>query len=241
MNTYKQKVKDKVKELRRSGKTYTEINGIVGLKIPKSTISTWCKDISLSRDKKYFKKIQQLRSVSLNKARQKALYVNKLKRQKYLKSIEDKNLPIVKYIDNNPVAMIALSMLCLGEASKSKTKHKSFTLGSSDPRIIVIFLTLLKRMPNFVENKLRFTIQCRADQNIKKLEKYWGNIINMPRKCFCPTRTDPRTIGKTTKNINYKGVLVVDYYDRKAQLMLESLADLVYNRLKNNWAHGAVG
>ena len=239
MNTYNYKLKSKVEKLRKLGKTYTEINQEIDLNIPKSTLSNWCRNVLLPQD--YTHKIDQKNIQNLKKARKIALKVNKTKRKRYLKNITDNNIPIAKFIDDESTSLIALSMLCLGEASKSKTKHKSFTLGSSDPKIIIIFLVLLKRIVGFNKTKLRFTVQCRADQDIEKLEKYWRNIIKMPKKYFYSTRVDPRTINKPTKNKKYYGVLVIDYFDTKVQLILESLADLVYNRLESKWAHSVVG
>lgn len=121
-------------------------------------------------------------------------------------------------------------MLCLGEASKYKAS-KSFSLGNSDPRIIYIFLSLLKKCFDFNIEKVRCTVQCRADQNIKDLEQYWIKETGVPKRLFYKTRIDPRTIGKPTKKKDYKGVLRVNYIDTRVQLELESLANLIYNQL----------
>ncbi len=220
-----------VQKLRQSGKTYNEINTILKTNIAKSTLSNWCRNLTLPKE--YKSKIIKINQQNLIKARKIALKVNHLKRTQYIKSIDTKNLTISQIIKKNDVGMIALAMLCLGEASKSKTKHRSFSLGSSDYRIITIFLKLIKRFPNFDPTKIRCTVQCRSDQNIKELEKYWKNISQVPSNLFYKTRTDTRTIGKPTKNIEYKGVLVIDYYDKNIQLVLESLANLVYNQLQN--------
>jgi hypothetical protein len=58
-------------------------------------------------------------------------------------------------------------------------------------------------------------------------------VTKVPKKLFYKTQIDPRTIGKPTRKIGYKGVLRVDYFDTKVQLDLESLADLVYNQLQS--------
>lgn len=215
--------------LRKTGKSYGEIFQIIDQNIPKSTVSTWCKDIKISE--KYLQKIRKINQNNLAKARLKANEMNKIIRQNYLKEIDKNNLAFAEKIDDFDTGMIALAMLCLGEASKAKTNHKSFTLGSSDPRIIVIFLKLLKRMKDFDQSKLRATLQCRADQNLLNLENYWQKISGIPKNQFYKPRIDKRTIGKPTRKINYHGVLVIDYYDRKTQLVLESLAELVYNHL----------
>ena len=105
-------------------------------------------------------------------------------------------------------------------------------MGSSDPRIIIIFLTLLKKCFSFKQAKVRCTVQCRADQNVEELERFWLDVTKIPQEQFYKAQIDPRTIGKPTKKVDYKGVLKIDYLDIKVQLELESLANLVYNQLK---------
>jgi hypothetical protein len=229
VNRYSPDFKNKVIELRTSGKTFFEICTFLKTTIPKSTISSWCKNIPLPDD--YLKKIAHLNRRNLYKSRKKAWLVNKIKRKKYLDRIDIQNMPVASKIKDKSTAMIALAMLCLGEASKSKTKHRQFSFGNSDPRIVVIFLSLLKNFEQFDLNKIRCTVQCRADQDTLVLEKYWRQITKIPKRLFYPSRYDPRTVGKPTKNKDYHGVLVMDYYDRNIQLTLESLANIVYNLL----------
>ena len=129
-------------------------------------------------------------------------------------------------------------MLCLGEASKYKSKNTAFNLGSSDQRIIIIFISLLKTCFDFKLEKIRCTVQCRADQNVESLEKYWIGITGIPKRLFYKAQIDPRTINKLTKNKDYKGVLRVNYLDTRVQLELESLSQLIYNKLQLR--HGPV-
>ena len=138
------------------------------------------------------------------------------------------NLPIADLIANYESAKIALSMFCLGEVSKYKST-KSFNLGNSDPRI---FIALLKACFDFNLEKIRCTAQCRADQDIKDLEKFWQQVTGVPKRLFYKARSDPRTVGKSTKKKDCKEVLRVDYLDNKVQLDLESLSDLIYNRVR---------
>lgn len=222
---------NKACELRRLGNTYGEIKTILNLAVPKSTLSEWCQNISLPPE--YSKRINKLNLTNLSRGRQIAVEMNKIKREKFLTKIDNNNLSIAKMIHQIETAKIALAMLCLGEASKYNRKTRTcFSLGNSDPRIIVLFLNLLKLCFDFNINKVRCTVQCRADQNIGELENYWRGITAMPKKLFYKTRIDPRTIGKPTKKSNYKGVLKVDYFDTKVQLDLESLANLIYNEAR---------
>ncbi len=223
---YPKEIIQTVKDLRHQGKTYGEIITVVKQRIPKSTLTEWCRDISLPAS--YQKRIAKLNTEHLGKARSIAVEINKIKREEFFDKIEKINDPISHQIREKNIAKIALAMLCLGEASKHKT-GSAFSLGNSDPKIVVLFIELLKFCFDFRIEKVRCTVQCRADQNIKGLEKYWQKVTDVPKEYFYKTRIDPRTIGIPTQKPDYKGVLKVDYLNSKIQLELESLASLIYN------------
>ncbi|OGH37344.1 MAG: hypothetical protein A3B41_05085 [Candidatus Levybacteria bacterium RIFCSPLOWO2_01_FULL_37_26] len=222
---YPANIIQKVIELRNQGKTYGEIRLLLKLNIPKSTLSEWCKKATLPEN--YTKRIAALNVNNLNKARLIASETNKIKREELLREINNTNLPIAEKVQNREVAKIALAMLCIGEASRTRG---NFSLGSSDPRIITLFIELLKKCFTFDLEKIRCTLQCRADQDIESLEAYWLNVTRIPKRLFYKARVDPRTKGKKTKNNNYKGVLKVDYFNTRIQIDLETLAQLLYNQ-----------
>lgn len=195
----------------------------------KSTLSWWCKNVALPVG--YQERISKLNLANLGKARSIAVEINKIKREEFFQEINSKNSTVAKKIHEADTAKIALAILCLGEASKYRN-GSVFCLGSSDHRIITLFLKLLKIcIPTFDPKKIRCTVQCRADQNISELEQYWKKITRILNSQFYKTRVDIRTIGKPTRKKWYKGVLKVDYLDTRVQLELESLADLIYNQL----------
>ncbi len=214
-----------VLQLRNQGKTYGEIRLLLKQSIPKSTLSDWCKKATLPKN--YTDRISTLNLDNLNKARLIAHEINKIKREELLQEIIKINSSIATRVQNRDIAKIALAMLCLGEASRTRG---TFNLGSSDPRIITLFVELLKKCFVFDLEKVRCTVQCRADQDIKTLEAYWQNVTKIPERLFYKARIDPRTKGKPTKDKNYMGVLRVDYFNTKAQIDLETLAQLLYNQ-----------
>lgn len=216
---------DLVRRLRARGKTYGEINKHLSLKIPKSTLSFWCQNIPLPPE--YVERIRKLNTDNFGKARSIANEMNKIKREEFIEKIHRINLPIAGMISDRNTAKIALAMLCLGEASKYG--HSAFYLGNSDPRIVTLFIELLIHCYNIDINKIRCTVQCRADQDIQKLERYWQKVTGIPKKNFYKTHVDPRTIGKPTQKLNYNGVLRVNYSNSYVQRELESLAGLIYN------------
>lgn len=228
---------NRAKQLRKKGMTYGEINKSLNSTISKSTLAEWCHNVPLPSN--YQERIAKLSYQNLGKARSIAIEINKIKREELFDKIKKRNLHISRRITEKDIAKIALSMLCLGEASKYGTKS-AFSLGNSNPKIVILFIEMLKYCFDFDVNKIRCTVQCRADQDTKALESYWQEITGIPPKYFYKTRIDPRTIGKPTNKSNYKGVLKIDYLNKKIQIELESLSSLIYN-IVTTWAHGAIG
>jgi len=219
------------KHLRILGSTYAEIKSVLGLCIAKATLCHWCKDVPLPPE--YAKKVRMLNEKSWAKARSISIANRKQKREEFFQEIARKNTPIAEKIRSQNIAKIALAILCLGEASKYKRYGTGpFALGSSDPRIITLFLLWLRQCFPFDINKVRCRLQCRADQNVKVLMKFWIGHTKISRNQFYPTYIDKRTIGKPTMKKEYKGVLLVMYIDVKVQLELESLAQIIYNTVR---------
>ena len=198
----------KAVSLREQGKTYSEINKIMKIQIQKNTFSSWFKNIILP--KKYYAQIRKNNLEHLKKARIKALFIIREKRKEYLENLEKNNLFIKKSLNDKKTAKIALTMLYWAEGSKSR--RGALVFGNSDPQMIKFFLKLLKICYYIDQTKFRCTVQCRADQNLEQLKKYWLKVTNIPINQFYETRIDPRTIGKKSKNSDYMGVCRIDYF-----------------------------
>jgi hypothetical protein len=213
-------LKNSVKKLRKKGKTYSEIKQILDIFIPKSTLSDWCKNISLP--KSYFKKIKVINV----KSQKRALKAWKQKKELKVAKIIDRNKHLSPLLKNRDIALIALSLLYLGEGSK--TKRGSLTFGNSDPFIIDMFLDLLRRCYEIDNSKFRCTVQCRADQDTKKLEKFWSKITKIPLSQFYEARIDKRTIGKKSIKPEYKGVCRIDYFSADIFTELMKLPRIIH-------------
>jgi len=191
--------------------------------IPKSTLSGWCKNVPLPVF--YEEKIKKLTSKHLEKIRELALLANKKKQEQLLNTLRAKNEHLVKYL-NKDVWKLLLSILYLGEGSKHRST-RVLVLGGSDPKVIQLYLKLLYKCFPLSKKKFRVGIGCRADQNVKELEKYWHSITKIPLSQFHKTQIDKRTIGRKTERKDYKGVCRIVYYDTKIQLELEQLAQQI--------------
>ena len=214
------KLKNKIIELREKGKTYREICLILGVKIPKSTLSYRCKHAKLSNN--YSDRIKFIRNINLKKARERAIECLRIKQRNELEKIRKESQPLISLISDPAVAKLVMIMLYWGEGTKSR-KRAQVTFGNSDPKIIDLFLQLFRKTYEIKESKFRCTVLCRADQDIEKLEKFWQKITKIPFTQFYKTRIDKRTIGKQTTKKDYRGVCRIDYFSAK---ILEELLEI---------------
>lgn len=200
--------RNKAVALRKQGKTYSEIRLLIP-GVPKSTLSNWLSTLELSKKQK--DKLSRNVNRKLIKARAQSLLVMRNKRDKYFSDIENKNLDFTNLLNSNKgSAKLVLAALYLGEGTKNM--RGSLRLGNSDPGIIKLFLKLLRSCYIIDETKFRGTVLCRADQDIKSLNKFWIQTSGINKKQFYKARIDVRTVGKPSRKLDYKGVFVIDYF-----------------------------
>ncbi|MFH1161784.1 MAG: hypothetical protein V1696_00690 [Candidatus Jorgensenbacteria bacterium] len=208
---------EKAQQLRRKGMTFREIRERLKACIPKSTLSYWCKNIKTPSS--YHKKIERLVKSNLAEGRKIAFAARKERKMKFFSQLTHKNRHLKETFQMGEVKQIVLAVLYFTEGSR--TRKGSLMFGNSDPSIVTLFLKLLREVFTLDEKKFRCTIQCRADQEIKTLERFWFSVTKIPQNQFYKTRIDPRSIGRKTEKLDYKGVCRIDYFS----------AD-VYNEIK---------
>ena len=217
-------LKNKALLLRKQQKTYTEIQQILGQKIPKSTLSHWCRDLKMSDQ--YKDMVRQKNHDNLKHARIIALQSKKDKKESFLTTIR-KQAPLLRQLFNNQVlSKLILAILYMCEGSRSKGRS-SLMFGNSDPFIVSLFMRLLRFCYSIDETKFRCTVQCRDDQDTKELEQFWSKITNIPKNQFYKARVDPRTIGKPSKKPNYKGVCRIDYFSSRILNELSEIMNII--------------
>lgn len=216
--------KNRAIELRRQGKTYTEIQEMLSIKIPASTLSTWLRAISFSREE--LANIQRRGAERIRQGKINALATIKLKREKYFEKIYWQLASLGKLLQYKDIAKVALMMLYWCEGFKHR--RSSLCFGNSDPNLIGLFLRLLRCCYVIDERKFRCTVRCRADQDPEFLESYWAKATNIPLSQFYSTKIDKRTIGKPSKKTDYKGVCRIDYFSAKIYHEL-MMAEKIFN------------
>ncbi|MEI6304910.1 MAG: hypothetical protein WCP09_02735 [Candidatus Taylorbacteria bacterium] len=193
--------------LRKRGKSYSDICNALNVSVPKSTMASWFAGIVLS--KRAANILMKNAAINLAAAQKSGLQSIAEKRNAYLDKLKKENIHLCSLIVDVNVAKIALAMLYLAEGSK---RGGFLTFANSDVAIIKLFLQLLRTCYKLYLEKFRCTVQCRADQVVPELEKYWSLITNIPLSQFCKAQIDSRTIGKSTRKEHYKGVCRITYY-----------------------------
>lgn len=221
-------IRQKVRKLRSKGKTYTEIKQALNEPIPKSTLSNWCQNVILPNW--YTDKIRELNYKNFTKAQAMAWASMRRKRELFLDKVRQEATKVLKKF-NIENLKIALAMLYLGEGAKWKG-HSGLLLGSSDPQIILLYISLIEKCYKIKLSQLKCRISYRADQNIRELEKYWSGITGIPQKNFYKTKPDPRTKNKKTKKKDYHGVCVIYCAGSHIQLELEEIAKLLLEKIR---------
>lgn len=213
-------LRQQTESLRREGKTFSEIKDLLKTDIPKSTLSYWCRNVPVP--KSYHAKIQRLNKLNFAKAQQISSRNRKERREAFIKDIDSKNEDLLKFFAENEYSRkLSLAVLYLAEGSKTRS---SVMFGNSDPAVIVMFVNLMRECYKLDERKFRCTLQCRADQDIKKLEKFWAKTTKIPSRQFYKARVDKRTLGQISKKKDYKGVCRIDYFSSVVDLELRRVA-----------------
>lgn len=222
MRTY-HKLKNQAIVLRRTGKTYTEIQEMLKSPIPPSTLSDWFKHTEFSLEEKAL--ILENGKERIRMGNSKTVFKKRIKKLAYIKSTQKHFTYLKDLLDNKDIAKISLVILYLAEGSKHTTG--SFCLGNSDPHIIELYLRLLRSCYPIDERKFRCTVQHRADQDAETLKKIWSEITRIPLDQFYGYKPDKRTIGFPTKKVDYKGVCRIDYLSAAVYNEVQIISELL--------------
>jgi len=213
-------------ELRKRGLTYSEINKALGGSLPKSTLSYWFRDIALTKEQS--ERINANSKNDLARARKLATQRNREIQATRLDKSASLAREFVGTVSQRD-AKIALAMLYLGEGGKYPSTRGLY-LGSSDPRIVNLYIQLLGICYGIKRQNLKCSIYHRADQDLFELTSFWSSELDIPRSNFYPSHPDPRTIDKPTKKSSYKGVAHIYHKGTDAQIELDHIADALLER-----------
>ena len=217
-------LKKKALTLRLKGASYPEIEK--QLSVNRSTLSGWLGKILLSKSAVI--KIQKRKMSHLANARILAVASNRKIRLRAIK--EQRNGIFKEFADkqlDKSALEFVLAALYLGEGVKI---GNVLSLANSNPKIVLSFVNLVRRIYHADEDKFRCYLHLRMDQNDLEEKDYWSNALSVPISKFRKSQFDRRTLGKKT-HLGYHGVCAAYYYDallaRRMAVLQEYLLDKI--------------
>ena len=212
--------------LRLKGKSIRDIEAT--LKINRSTLSGWLRDVPLTPKQK--KTLYKNWLLALQTARLKAMAVhqrNRLERINKIKADVDSFLSDFKM--TKELGQLMFAVFYLAEGTKTEGQ---MSFANSNPNLLKAILTLFRNVSIPDESKFRCCLHLRKDQTDEKLKTFWSKLLQIPKSQFIKSQFDERTKNKTYPD--YKGVCIIYYYDTAAQRRTMYMG----KTLVNQWLNG---
>jgi DNA-binding CsgD family transcriptional regulator len=120
--------------------------------------------------------------------------------------------------------LLELVGLCLYWAEGSKSHPRKVELTNSDPEMIKIFLTFLRKVCGVSEQHLRCRIQLHNSNFYQESLKYWSSVTNLSQSQFIHRYLKKDKKGKRKHPL---GILTVSYNDTGLkEIILERISHL---------------
>jgi hypothetical protein len=216
--------KDQALKLRLSGKSYSQISKI--LNIPKSTLSVWLKNVSLSEKAKVTIQSRTnapaiLKLIERNKNQ--TVLAKKRHEEIYRQAIKEAH----KLLDD-PL-FIAGASLYWAEGYKKgweESKWKSIDFANADAKMIKIMMLFFKKFLSIPEDDIKIQIMLHNKSDEQKAMNYWHGITNVPKENFFKSSfaISKASKGKVTNKLEY-GTIHIRINDVQAFFRLAGWVD----------------
>ncbi len=183
-------------KLRREGKTYREIQKLLG--ISRSTLCDWFKNEEWSR---HIKKTNTDKNIKLSIERLEKLHAGRrLMLDKKYKAVEQDAEREFEIYKNDPLFMGGL-MLYAGEGDK--TSRNLTRLSNSEFYLHIVFISFSQKFLNIGRDKIKFWLLLYPDHDIEKNIEIWSNKLGINKSNFYKSQV---IVGKEKKRKLQYGV-----------------------------------
>ena len=194
--------RNKAKELRAVGSSIKEIART--LRVSQSTASIWVRTVELSSQAK--RRIEQKRIDGRKRATQ-ILQGKRVARQEASRLLAHQLRGLAKPTTSEKYMLASMIYEC--EGGKGGYGVLEFT--NSDPVLVKIFLTLLRKTFTLDESKFRVVMHLHSYHNEEIERAFWSKVCAIPKNKFL--KTYQKKESGIRKKINYRGCVQIKYFD----------------------------
>lgn len=192
------------RNLRLKGESYNKISD--ALKVSKSTLHYWFLDLPQSP----FQRDPEARKRHLMKIRPLATAVIRANKISRIQNIQDKVMQEIKNFPFKNILVQRAIVSFLYWAEGSKTGSGNFKFANTDPRLCLLFITLLRNAFTIDEKNIRICLYLHYYHNINKMQTFWSDLLAVPKTQFEKIYIKSRKKTKK-KRRNFAGICFIKY------------------------------
>lgn len=213
--------KEKAISLRKKGFSFSEISET--LRVSKSSVSVWVKDIPLSKHAK--QKIEKNRIDARNRA---AITHRRQVDNKFSDAHLYGKEVIAKAAINADTARLLCAIMYWCEGTKIR-RGEILSFTNSDPLVIASFLRLLREGFSIDEQKLRVSVHLHEYHDTGVQLRFWSKVTTISLTQFHRPYQKPHTGIRTREG--YQGCASIRYLNVDFGRRLEAIATVFLNKM----------
>ncbi len=180
----------KALELRKHGKSYSQIKKILG--VSKSSLSLWLRNYPLSKDR--IRLLRDWNESRIEKYRETRRKTREARLDETYRIAKGKILPLSKK------ALHAAGLfLYWGEGGKSI--HNPLCISNTDPSVMKFSLFWMTKILKIPKERIKFRLHLYSDMDIDREHYFWQNQLSVAKKQF----RKPYIKKNSAHTINYRG------------------------------------
>lgn len=187
--------------LRKSGKTYSQI--LKEVKVAKSTLSIWLKDIGLSNAQKQNISLKRL------EAQKRGAKAVKLRRLNEVEELNKIGIKEIGKISKRDLFLIGIAIYWAEGAKQKEGVNVSqcVDFSNSDPKMVLIFIKWLNKCCNLAEESLKFALRIHKSINldVEKEIYWWKSYLGLNEKTLIKLTYKKDNFGTRRHIMNYHG------------------------------------
>lgn len=163
--------KKKARYLRKKGYSYKEIKEVV--KVSKSSISRWCRDIRLSENQ--VERLEKRQDVGGLRGRIKGAKVQQEMRIEKTKRLIQQGKSEIRRLGERERFLVGLG-LYLGDGNKG---DKAVGFSNSNPKVIQFMMGWFRDFCKVDDSRFRGGVWIHDNLDVSKAEKYWSRLTEI--------------------------------------------------------------